>query len=115
MPTREADSAKPASVGHRNRLVVLREGCFADNGCIEVGYGLASSARGNGCAAEALAALLDLAATHGLSRVVAETTGDNVASRRTLEHAGFRHTGTNDDFFQYEVIFGAPQRPSPAR
>jgi RimJ/RimL family protein N-acetyltransferase len=86
-----------------------------DNGCIEVGYGLAPSARGNGYAAEALAALLDLAAEHGLSRVVAETTGDNVASRRTLERAGFRHTGTNCDFFEYEVLLGAPSPSTPAR
>ncbi|MFE9917021.1 GNAT family N-acetyltransferase [Micromonospora sp. NPDC005553] len=86
-----------------------------ENGCIEVGYGLSPSARGNGYAAEALTALLDLATAHGLSRVVAETTGDNVASRRTLEHAGFRHSGTNDDLYRYEVLLGAVQRPTPTR
>ncbi len=73
------------------------------DGCVEVGYGLAPSARGQGYAAEALVALLDVAHDHGLSRVVADTTGDNVASQRTLERAGFRHMGTNGDTYLYEL------------
>ncbi|MFI6232787.1 GNAT family N-acetyltransferase [Micromonospora sp. NPDC050784] len=101
--TRTADGKAIGGIGFKGQ---------PENGRVEVGYGLAPSARGNGYAAEALAALLDLATAHGLSRVVAETTGDNVASRRTLEHAGFRHTGTNDDLYRYEVLLGAPSRPT---
>lgn len=37
-------------------------------GCVEIGYGLVPSARGHGYAAEALVALLAVAADHGLSR-----------------------------------------------
>jgi RimJ/RimL family protein N-acetyltransferase len=80
------------------------------DGCVEVGYGLSPSARGHGYAAEALGALLNVAHDHGLSRVVADTTGDNVASQRTLERAGFRHTGTNGDVYLYELLLDRPAR-----
>ncbi|GAA1844508.1 hypothetical protein GCM10009687_07700 [Asanoa iriomotensis] len=73
-------------------------------GCVEVGYGLAPSARGHGYATEALLALLNIAAEQGLSRVVADTTSDNVASQRTLERAGFRQVRTNGDVHVYELL-----------
>ena len=60
-----------------------------DNGVVEVGYGLAPSARGHGYATEALSALTTAAASQGVARVRADTAPDNVASRRTLERAGF--------------------------
>jgi RimJ/RimL family protein N-acetyltransferase len=83
-----------------------------DNGCVEVGYGLAPSARGHGYAAEALVALLTVAADHGLSRVIADTTEDNVASQRTLVRAGFRQIDTNGDLYLYEILLDAPSRPA---
>ncbi|MGC4870100.1 GNAT family N-acetyltransferase [Micromonospora sp. DT53] len=104
--TRAADGKAIGGIGFKGR---------PDNGRIEVGYGLAPSARGNGFAVEALAALLDLAGEHGLSRVVAETTNDNVASRRTLERAGFRLVGSNDGLYQYEVLLRASSGPTPTR
>lgn len=96
--TRTADGKAVGGIGFKRH---------PDDGCVEIGYGLAPSARGHGYAAEALTALLHLAAEHGLSRVVADTTGDNVASRRTLERAGFRHVGTDGDLHQYEVLLDA--------
>src|ERR1700735_4038957 len=54
-----------------------------DGGCGEIGYGLAPSARSHGYAAEAVVALLAMAADHGLLKVVADTTLDNIASQRT--------------------------------
>jgi RimJ/RimL family protein N-acetyltransferase len=75
-----------------------------DDGCAEIGYGLAPSARGHGYAAEAVNALLALAADHGLSRVIAETTLDNVASQRTLVRAGFRLVSTDAELHRYEVL-----------
>src|ERR1035437_4521168 len=53
-------------------------------GSVEVGYGLAPSARGHGYAGEALTALLTVAANHGVATVLADTTVQNVASPRTL-------------------------------
>ncbi|MGA9078028.1 MAG: GNAT family N-acetyltransferase [Acidimicrobiales bacterium] len=74
-----------------------------DGGCVEIGYGLAPSARGHGYAAEAVAALLAMAADHGVSRVIADTTVDNIASQRTLVRAGFRLVGTDGGLLHYEV------------
>jgi RimJ/RimL family protein N-acetyltransferase len=58
------------------------------DGCVEIGYGLAPSARGRGYAAEALVALVAIAAEHGVSRVIADTALHNVPSQRTLIRAG---------------------------
>jgi len=100
--TRTADGKAIGGIGFKGR---------PDDRCVEVGYGLVPSARGHGYAAEALVALLAVAADHGLSRVVADTTGDNVASQRTLERAGFSRTGTDADGYRYEVLLDAPSPP----
>jgi RimJ/RimL family protein N-acetyltransferase len=65
---------------------------------------LAPSARGNGYAAEAVIALLTVAADHGLIRVIADTTLDNTASQRTLIRAGFRLVSTDAELHHYEVL-----------
>ncbi|GAB3939679.1 GNAT family N-acetyltransferase [Micromonospora vulcania] len=101
--TRAADGKAIGGIGFKGQ---------PDDGCVEIGYGLAESARGHGYAAEALVALLKIATEHGLSRVVADTTGDNVASQRTLERAGFRRTDTNGDLHRYEVLLDAASRPA---
>jgi RimJ/RimL family protein N-acetyltransferase len=82
------------------------------NGCVEIGYGLSPSARGHGYAAEALAVLLSIAAEHGLSRVIADTTKDNIASQRTLERAGFNQIGDDGDLYKYELRLNAPSQPT---
>lgn len=73
-------------------------------GCVEVGYGLAPSARGHGYAAEALIALVAMAADNRVSRVIADTTRDNIASQRTLIRAGFRLLGTDDELHHYQLL-----------
>jgi RimJ/RimL family protein N-acetyltransferase len=73
-------------------------------GCVEIGYGLVPSARGHGYAVEAVAGLLTIAADHGLTKVTAETTHDNVASQRTLIRAGFHYVGDDTDVKRYEAI-----------
>jgi RimJ/RimL family protein N-acetyltransferase len=78
-----------------------------EGGSVEIGYGLAPSARGHGYAAEAVIALLTLATEHGLTRVVADTTLDNVASQRTLMRAGFRLVSTDAELHYYEVLLEA--------
>jgi RimJ/RimL family protein N-acetyltransferase len=75
-----------------------------EGGCVEIGYGLVPSARGHGYAAEAVIALLPLAARHGVSKVTADTTLDNVASQRTLVRAGFTRVTTDAELHRYEVI-----------
>lgn len=77
------------------------------DGSIEVGYGLVPSARGRGYAAEALTALLAIAANHGIATVIADTTGDNIASQRTLTRAGFTFVGAGNDLQRYEISLAA--------
>jgi RimJ/RimL family protein N-acetyltransferase len=84
-----------------------------DGGCVEIGYGLAPSARGHGYAAEAVVALLTVAANHGLSRVIADTTLDNLASQRTLIRAGFRLLSTDSELHYYEALLGQAPTATP--
>jgi RimJ/RimL family protein N-acetyltransferase len=93
--TRRADGRAVGGIGFKGQPV---------GGCVEIGYGLAPSARGRGYAAEALIALLTVAADHAVSRVIADTTPDNIASQRTLVRAGFRLVRTDADLHHYEVL-----------
>jgi RimJ/RimL family protein N-acetyltransferase len=65
-----------------------------ESGEVEVGYGLAESARGRGLATEALRAVTAWAAEHGVVTVVAMTATDNVASQRVVERVGFSRLAT---------------------
>jgi len=93
--TRLADGRAIGGIGFKGQ---------PDAGCIEIGYGLAPSARGHGYAAEALIALVAMAADNRVSRVIADTTRDNIASQRTLIRAGFRLLGTDDELHHYQLL-----------
>ena len=101
--TRLADGQAIGGIGFKGQPV---------GGCVEIGYGLTPSARGDGYAAEAVVALLALAAELGLSRVTADTTLDNIASQRTLIRAGFRLVGADDELQQYEALLDPGGRPA---
>jgi RimJ/RimL family protein N-acetyltransferase len=101
--TRLADGRAVGGVGFKGQ---------PDGGCVEIGYGLAPSARGHGYAAEAVVALLAMAADHRLSRVIADTTLDNIASQRTLIRAGFRLVGTDGELRHYEALLDIGHRPA---
>ena len=59
-------------------------------GCVEIGYALAPSARGKGIGTAAVAALVSrLAAMPEIRRLTAVTGAENLASRRLLERLGF--------------------------
>lgn len=73
------------------------------NGTAEIGYGLAPSGRGNGFAAEAAIAVITLARAEGLSCLVADTASENMASRKTLQRAGFVQTGASGDLVHYAI------------
>ncbi|GMA20396.1 GNAT family N-acetyltransferase [Arsenicicoccus piscis] len=97
---RRADGRAIGGIGFKGR---------PRDGVVEIGYGLAPSARGAGYAAEAVGALIDLAREHGLVRVVADTAQDNIASQRTLARAGLiraDETGEPDetvDELRYQI------------
>ena len=63
-------------------------------GCVEIGYSLAPSARGQGIGTAAVAAFVRrLAEEPGIRRLTAVTGAQNTASRRLLERQGFHLTG----------------------
>ena len=67
-------------------------------GCVEIGYSLAPSARGQGIGNAAVGALVSrLTAVPGIRRITAVTGAQNTASRRLLERQGFRITGPPPD------------------
>jgi ribosomal-protein-alanine N-acetyltransferase len=67
-------------------------------GCVEIGYSLAPSARGQGIGTAAVGALVSrLTAVPGIRRITAVTGAQNTASRRLLERQGFRITGPSPD------------------
>lgn len=75
------------------------------DGTVEIGFGLAESARGQGYATEAATGLARWAlAQPGVSRVVARTDPDNLGSQGVLTRAGFRHEQTQDDVLQYVLL-----------
>ena len=74
-----------------------------DGGVVEIGYGLVPSARGHGYATEALATLVKIAVGLGMTTIRADTDLDNVASQRTLEHAGFYQVEADSELCYYEA------------
>ncbi len=61
-----------------------------ERGAVEIGYGLAASARGHGYATRAVGLLCSRALEQpAVSTIIAETTDDNEASIRVLERCGF--------------------------
>lgn len=67
------------------------------DGCAVLGYRMAHHAAGQGLATTAVRDLCTLAATtHGLNRLRAATTHDNVASQRVLLKTGFVPDGPAD-------------------
>jgi RimJ/RimL family protein N-acetyltransferase len=72
-----------------------------DDGVVEIGYGLAASARGHGYATEAVRLLLEVAAAHGVRQVIANTTHDNLASQRTLLNSGLTQVDVDADLVHY--------------
>jgi RimJ/RimL family protein N-acetyltransferase len=73
-------------------------------GEVEIGYGLAEPSRGLGYASEFVPALAGwLLRQPDVSRVVANTDADNIASRRALERAGFKVERERDGAVDYQL------------
>ena len=79
--SRRSDGLTVGGVGFKGRP--------DERGAVEIGYGLAPSARGSGYAAEAVIALIRFSSDHAVALILADTDLDNIASQRTLERAGF--------------------------
>lgn len=88
-----------------DQLVVGDVGFHAppdERGVVEIGYGLAPSARGQGLASRAVRLLVESAlARPNVAHVIAETTLDNPASVRVLEACGFALIATRGRGVRY--------------
>ena len=89
-------------IEHRRTTQLLGHVGFSPlEGDVEISYAIAESARGQGYGAEALARASAWAArAFDLPRLVANTASANLASRRTLDRAGYLHTGDATMTFQ---------------
>lgn len=84
-------------------MIELKDGthvgelCFkgiTEEGCAEIGYGIAEDHQGRGYATEAVTAAVAWALEQNrINRVTAEVDRENIASVRVLEKAGFTQTG----------------------
>lgn len=95
--TRQSDGLAVGGIGFKGP---------PDAGAVEIGYGVVPTARGRGYVAEALVVLMKIAGTHGVTLVRADTSPDNVASRRILERAGFNQVAADDELLHYEARLG---------
>lgn len=68
-----------------------------EQGRAEIGYGIASSFRGQGIATAAVDQLRSLPHLPGVTALVAHTDPDNPASHRVLEKVGFVRDGADDE------------------
>ncbi|MFY9740027.1 MAG: GNAT family protein [Candidatus Cybelea sp.] len=76
--------------------------------CVEIGYGVAPSKRGNGYATSAVAAMVEAAVLDpSVDTLTAETAVQNPASQGVLERNGFARVGTRIDVEDGEVIVWA--------
>lgn len=75
-----------------------------EHGDVHVGFGIADVVQGHRYAGEAVRALIAWARTQPeVARVVADVALTNIASRRVLEGAGMRRTGTAAGLVFYEA------------
>jgi RimJ/RimL family protein N-acetyltransferase len=85
---RSEDSRFVGSCGFKTELGAQR---------VEVGYGVASAAQGQGAATTALRLLAEVAFRSGTAEVLAEVVPDNLGSLRVVQKAGFLHLGERKD------------------
>ena len=82
-------------------------------GRVDVGYGVASTARGKGAATAALDLLLRKAFQAGATELLAEVAPDNAASTRVVQKAGFERAGARVDDDGEHVVQWVKRAGSP--
>ena len=85
-------------VDRASRLVVGGIGFLsapADE-AVEIGYGLAVSARGRGLATEAVCLMCSVASSHGVATMTARTDSGNLPSQAVLRRTGFQRNPQAD-------------------
>ncbi len=74
-----------------------------ENGAVEIGYGLAESARGQGYAREAVRRMVELAREQGVTKFLGNTDLDNLPSQRVMLAAGLTLVNEDEQLKYYEL------------
>jgi RimJ/RimL family protein N-acetyltransferase len=91
-------------------------GAADSHGTVEIGYGLAPSARGRGLATDAVRVLLAWVRDRpGARTVEADVDLDNAASRALLDRLGFSLGSVGPRQVRYVLTWAAPEGRTPAR
>ena len=89
-------------------LAIGGVGCKGEpdaDGRVEIGYGIAESARGDGYATEAVLGLLGWLRDCDVHEVIAECDEDNAASIAVLRRCGFVETSRDDGLVRWSLGF----------
>ena len=84
------------------------------SGRVEIGYGVAEAAQGQGAATTAVGLLVRTAFEAGAQEVLAEVLPTNLASTRVVQKAGFKETGSRYDEDNEYVIQWVVRRDAPS-
>ena len=74
------------------------------NGVSEVGYGMNLKYEGNGYMSEALNMLIEYGKQNGITKVIADTTVDNIKSQNVLKRNGFTLINKKEDKLYFSKI-----------
>ena len=88
-------------------LAIGGVGCKGEpdaDGRVEIGYGIAESARGNGYATEAVLGLLGWLRDHDVREVIAECDESNAASIAVLRRCGFVEASREDGLVRWSLM-----------
>ena len=71
----------------------------------ELGYRIGKDSGGRGVATRAVKMAMKLAEEHGLEKIMAGTSSDNVASQRVLEKNGFVFVGKTENYMEINGVW----------
>ena len=74
------------------------------NGISEIGYGMSPQYEGNGYMSEAVTCMLNYGKRNGITKVVADTTVNNVKSQNLFKRNGFKLTKTEGNILFFELM-----------
>lgn len=89
-------------------LAIGGVGCKGEpdaDGRVEIGYGIAESARGDGYATEAVLGLLEWLRDRDVREVIAECDASNVASMAVLRRCGFVEASREGGQVRWSLVF----------
>ena len=77
-----------------------------NNGVSEIGYGMNPIYEGNGYMSEAVNTMIEYARKYGLTKIIADTTIENIKSQNVLKRNGFLLEKTQDNKMYFYLDIG---------